>query len=298
MKGAANLEAGSLFPHAFLQATRAFKPNMHGVRVLPERSPRTTNASMNQDYPIPSDQTELKNSTRSLSQVAYNVGQTLRKRYWPPLPPLEKAPPEDPAQAAVSENPPRSHSVTSSLASHLANDKPSLPRVPIDRLAFDPSNYTECAVALYARLFDESDGPIGFAHFDSDPELCSALVAELNRAHPKARSLLGKRYVESVERLAAQLFADVLLHAEQTPVVAAVRASILTTLGESPNARVTQNWFAGALAESSLLERVAALPIYGKSPVIGRKFLLSEVKIFVPNADLGHPWDDMSKGQR
>jgi hypothetical protein len=68
-------------------------------------------------------------------------------------------------------------------------------------------------------------------------------------------------------------------------------------LGKAPNQRITQSKLADALAQDPLLQRIATLPIYGNAPVIGRRFLLSEVKIFAPNADLGHPWDT-PKGQR
>jgi hypothetical protein len=155
----------------------------------------------------------------------------------------------------------------------------------------DPIDYFPCSVGLYVRVFDEGEtAGSGYAHFDSDPKFCSALAAELNRGNRKVKTFTVKGHIESVAYLVAELLAQLLLHTQQTPVVAAVRAAILMQLGKAPNQRITQSKLADALAQDPLLQRIATLPIYGTAPMVGRRFVLSEVKIFVPTESLGGPW--------
>jgi hypothetical protein len=70
----------------------------------------------------------------------------------------------------------------------------------------DPIDYFPCSVGLYVRVFDEGEtAGSGYAHFDSDPKFCSALVAELNRGNRKVKTFTVKGHIESVAYLVAEL---------------------------------------------------------------------------------------------
>jgi hypothetical protein len=155
----------------------------------------------------------------------------------------------------------------------------------------NPIDCVPCTVGLNLRLYREPETrEIGYAHFDSDPKFCSALRVELNQGNCKMRAFLAKSHLETVAYYCGKLIAELLFCTHQTPVVAAVRAAILTELGRAPNERITESRFVAALAESSLLAQIALLPIYG-NPVVGRSFGLGQLQIYIPTQDLGKPRD-------
>src|SRR5262249_18231695 len=152
-----------------------------------------------------------------------------------------RGPLKDPAQA-VPENPPGiSHSTRPSVAAEEINGNAAGKKKsiwpPLSSTDFlDPIDYVPCSLGLYVRIFDEPESrEIGYAHFDTDAERCSAVVGELNRGNRKIRAFLANGHVESTAYYYAKLVAALLSITRQRPVVAAVRAAILTELGRSPN---------------------------------------------------------------
>jgi hypothetical protein len=154
---------------------------------------------------------------------------------------------------------------------------------------------SEVMCSLY--FVQESGGP-AYAHFDSDAQFDHALRVALNLGNRNMNAYVSGGEIHSVKYLCGKAIAQLVLRQQQTPFEAAIRAALLTTAGRAPNARITEERFAVALAQSSLLARLQELPIYGNARLVdGRSFHLGKFKVFTPRADLGSPWN-RPEGQR
>ena len=162
----------------------------------------------------------------------------------------------------------------------------------------DSIESVQCEVVTSLYFVQESGGPIAYAHFDSDPQHCRALRVALNLGNRKTIAYLEKSEAGTGAFFCARAIAQLVLRQQQTPFEAAICAALLTMAGRAPNARITEERFAVALAQSSLLARLQELPIYGNARLVdGRSFHLGKFKVFTPRADLGSPWN-RPEGQR
>jgi hypothetical protein len=162
--------------------------------------------------------------------------------------------------------------------------------------AIDSSASVECEVASYLYFVEEPGGPIAYAHYDSDPRYCRALRVALNLGNRKTIAYLEKGEARTVAFFCARAVARLVLRQQQTPFEAAILATLLTTIGRAPNARITEERFAVGLAQSVLLARLPDLPIYNNTRLVaGRSFYLGKSKVFTPREDLGEAWKDHNK---
>jgi hypothetical protein len=162
--------------------------------------------------------------------------------------------------------------------------------------AIDSSASVECEVGSYLYFVEEPGGPIAYAHYDSNPRYCRALRVALNLGNRKTIAYLEKGEARTVAFFCAKAVARLVLRQQQNPFEAAILATLLTTIGRAPNARITEERFAVGLAQSVLLARLPDLPIYNNARLVaGRSFYLGKFKVFTPREDLGEAWKDNNK---
>jgi hypothetical protein len=113
--------------------------------------------------------------------------------------------------------------------------------------AIDSSDACEVVTSLY--FVHEPGGPLATAHYDSDPEACRALRVALNVANRVVNAYVAKGEIHSVKFLYGKAIAQLVLSQQQMPLQAAILASLLTIIGRSPNARISEERLAVGLTQ-------------------------------------------------
>jgi hypothetical protein len=149
-----------------------------------------------------------------------------------------------------------------------------------------------CEVELRLGLNSEPKGPPSSAHFDSDPSgrFCRLLRIWLNICNPAMRACLKKRNVGGVRFFAAVALVRCLSR-DSSPLAQALLAEIKMGIGLAPNRQITPTAFARHLASSPILEALEEVCGEAFENSTNRSFVLAQIAVGVPVAELGPPWD-------
>lgn len=157
-----------------------------------------------------------------------------------------------------------------------------------------------CKVEIRIGLHAEPKGPPSFAHFDCDlsGRFCRLVRIWLNTSNAAMRPCLAKRNVRGAKFFAAAALSRCLVHSAQSALTEVLLAEIRT--GLAPNEQISKGALTQALVESTLLEPIERLPVFGSAftDAVGRSFRLAELDLAIPTADLGAPWDRSPEGRR